>query len=145
MKRLEGIVSEIPMVTVVPVMHKAKISGTAYTPSYYGRMAKFNAELAKEKRFARIESVFIKVGICLTLISFGGFTVIKAMGTEVPPVQWEKTPVSEGDTVWELIKEHNGNKVNKYDMRELVSMMSSRNNQSTNIQAGTVIEIPILK
>jgi hypothetical protein len=153
MQRLQGIVSEIPTPPVAtpvqeekaPMPIKPAREFNAYSPYSYGRMMELERLYAREQKMKRLESFTIKVSIALTLVFFCGFITTEVLGNKAPSVEWQKTYVYPGDTMWELIKEYNPDKASKYDMRDLIQIMTEHNGNSSRIQAGSMINVPILK
>lgn len=163
MKRFEGIVSEIPVVKpsepeveVKPVEleHESSICYVSYSnktaepafDSYYVRKQQENARIAKHKRTLRLESALLKVGIMLAVIISGSGLAYNAMKHQATaPVEWVKVAVQPGDTTWNLVQDYNAAVIHKYDVRDLISAFEKHNHRSSNLVAGEVIEVPIMK
>lgn len=152
MKKLQGIVSEIPARKTandnkVVQFNRKPESLISASNAVYAPLTTYKSLFAAEEVKPVKKDKTLVIGICsvIILMSFALFGLVKFIGGQdslSDNIEYITVAVSSGDTVWDLVKEKNPNY--NGDIRELVHYASKRNG-GVEIMAGEVIEIPVVK
>jgi hypothetical protein len=161
MMKLQGIVSEIPtvksvktenVVTFVPTVEKQvevfieefKPSTHAFVPT--ARMNPLNMGRIEKKRSRRRLILGVTITAFLAGVAILGISALVGNKQDKleTKLEWAVVHVEQGDTIWNLVQEHEGNR--KHDTRDLVEMVKAHNHlPNVALQVGMKIEIPVYK
>lgn len=145
MKKMTGIVSELPQAKVV-VKEQVELFTSKFRVSNAVHFPKVRA-IVVPSPIERLKSFVIGLTITTFLVGAVTLGLVNLMGVGQDSleskIEWVSVSVSHGDTIWDLIRER---KVNEsVDTRTLVSMTKSHNKLSSGLKEGMTIQIPVMK
>lgn len=152
MKRLHGIVSELPQVNkVVTPVAKPEVDvifefkRNECMGPVYGSNAVYVPQAPVKEKKMNVKRFILGCTISTFLVFVAVFGIIHAIGGKPSlddNIQYIKVSVESGDTLWSLVRE--ANPEYKGDIRNLV-YVASKHNHGAELMANSVVEIPVVE